>query len=129
MLKRTTKALIAAPVCALLMAGGGLWAQESQIAGDAEAAEEGGIGITGGVELGFGDVADKTVLSLMPNVVFERSFGSLDVFGELDYTVVLDDPAGQELADEIELGYNFSLSEAGTLAVILNNQNTFFLAP
>jgi hypothetical protein len=131
MRKQTMKALIAAPVCAVLLAGGSLWAQEAKSAkdADAEAAEKGGIGITAGVEMGFGNVADKTVVSLMPNVVFERSFGSLDVFGELDYTVALDDPAEQELADEIELGYNLPLSATGTIAFFLNNQNTFFLAP
>jgi hypothetical protein len=67
-------------------------------------------------------------MSLMPNVAFERSFGRLDVFGELDY-MVFDDPIGQELADEVEVGYNLPLSEAGTLSFFLNNQNTFFLAP
>jgi hypothetical protein len=68
-------------------------------------------------------------MSIMPNIVLERSFGSLDVFGELDYTVLLDDPATHDLADEIELGYNLPVSEAGTVTLILNNQNTIVVKP
>jgi hypothetical protein len=125
-----------------LMVSGSLQAQESEVAEDADTvaaetevvvvedvSEEDGLGLTAGLELGFGDVLDKPVISLMPNVVFERSFGALDVFGELDYTVFFDDPVGQELYDEVELGYNIPVSEAGTLTLTLNNQNTFFLAP
>jgi hypothetical protein len=37
----------------VLMVSGGLGAQESEAARDAEAAEEGGIGLTAGLELGF----------------------------------------------------------------------------
>jgi hypothetical protein len=123
MKKRTMGAILT-----VFAVGGSLWAQdskESEAAGEAE----GGIGLTAGLELGFGNVLDKAVVSLMPNVVFERSFDRLDLFGELDYTAAFDDPVGQELAFEAELGYNLPVSEAGTVSFFLNNQNTLFLAP
>jgi hypothetical protein len=124
--KKTMGALFAA-----LMISGNLWAQEPEIAknADAAASEEGGVGLTAGLELGFGNVLDKAVVSLMPHIVFERSFSRLDVFGELDYTIFFDDPLGQELSAEVETGYNLPVSEVGTLSLLLNNQNTLFLAP
>jgi hypothetical protein len=89
----------------------------------------GGIGLTAGLELGFGNVADEAVFSITPNIVYEQSFDALDVFGELDYTAVFDDPAAHELYLEAELGYNFQLAEGSVFSFIVNNQNMFFLSP
>jgi hypothetical protein len=60
---------------------------------------------------------------------FEKSFGNLDVFAELDYIATFSDPAAHDIYEEIELGYNFSFGEASVLSIIVNNNNTFFLSP
>jgi hypothetical protein len=99
------------------------------IANAQEQEEDEGTGISAGLELGAGDVADKAVFSIMPNIVYEKSFDALDVFGELDYTAALDDPLVQELYLEEEVGYNLQLAEPSVLSFIVNNQNTFFLSP
>ncbi|GHV66363.1 hypothetical protein AGMMS49928_00890 [Spirochaetia bacterium] len=102
-------------------------------AGFAAAEENGGgdeeIGLSAGVELGFGDVADEAKLGITPNVVYENSFDALDIFAELDYTIGIDDPVMQELYLEVELGYNFEFSGSGVLSVIANSQNTFYIDP
>jgi hypothetical protein len=105
-------------------------AQEKEASEKEASAEDVGIGLTPGIEFGFGNVADKAVLSITPWVVYENSFGDLDVFGELDYTVAFEDPdAVHELYIEEELGYNFVIIESGTLSVILNNNNTIQVKP
>lgn len=91
--------------------------------------EDEGIGLTPKLEAGFGNVADEAVISLSPGIEYEKSFGNLDVFGELDYTAALEDPTVHGVYEEIELGYNFSFGEASVLSVILNNNNTFRLSP
>jgi hypothetical protein len=113
---------LAAAALALILICGFAWAQDG-------AEEDEGIGLTGGLEMGFGDIVDKSVFSLTPGIEYEKSFGDLDVFGELDYTVEFDDPQVQALYLEAELGYNFSFGEASVLSVILNNNNTFLLEP
>jgi hypothetical protein len=87
------------------------------------------IGLSAGLEAGPGDLADSPVFTITPGLVYENSFGDLDVFGELDYTVAFDDPVGQELYLEAEVGYNLRLTDPGLLLFTLNNNNTFFLAP
>jgi hypothetical protein len=105
-------------------------AQEEEGEESAEGAEAAGIGLTPGIEFGFGNVVDKVVFSVTPLVVYENSFGDLDVFGELDYTMAFEDPdAVHELYIEEELGYNFGIIESGTLSIILNNNNTIQVAP
>jgi hypothetical protein len=70
------------------------------------------------------------VISVTPSVVYENSFGSLDVFAEIDYTMAFEDPdAVHELYIEEEFGYNFGIIESGTLSIILNNNNTIQVAP
>jgi hypothetical protein len=104
-------------------------AQEAAQTGEG-AEEAGGIGLTPGLEIGFGDVVDEAVISITPSVVYENSFGDFDVFAEIDYTAAFEDPdATHELYIEEELGYNLGLTESGTLSIILNNENTFRLKP
>jgi hypothetical protein len=97
-----------------------------------EAEEAGGIGLTVGLEVGFGNVVEEAEFSLTPNVVYENSFlnGALDVFAEIDYTAAFSDPMAQDVYIEAEIGYNLGLIENGTLSVILSNINdTIRIAP
>ncbi|MDR1398391.1 MAG: hypothetical protein LBJ41_00505 [Treponema sp.] len=90
---------------------------------------EDGTGLTAGLEIGFGNVADEAEISVTPNVVYENSFGDFDVFAEIDYTATFSDPDAHELYIEEEIGYNLDLIKDGTLSIILNNNNTFSLKP
>jgi hypothetical protein len=95
------------------------------------AAQEGddGVGLTAGLELGLANVDRRTVLGITPYVVYEKSFGNLDVYGELDYTMELARPVGNSLYLEGELGYNIPFNDIQKLSFIVNNQDTFFIAP
>ncbi|MDR1787451.1 MAG: hypothetical protein LBR16_03265 [Treponema sp.] len=96
----------------------------------AEESEGGGIGLSPGLELGFGNAADKAAFSLKPGIVYEHSFGSFDLSGEFDWIVTFDDPAAHDLYLEVEAGYQLRLGEASVLSFIVNNTNdTFRLAP
>jgi hypothetical protein len=96
----------------------------------AAAQEDGGIGLTPKLEVGFGDVAEEAVISLSPGVEFEKAFGDFDVFAELDYTIALEDPdAVHTVHDEIELGYNLSFAGTSVLSFIVYNENDFQLSP
>lgn len=119
-MKRIIKAASAALMLAL--AAGFAGAQ-------AEAEEEEGIGLSAGLEAGPGNLAESPVFTVTPSLVYENSFGDVDIFGELDYTVAFDDPVGQELYLEAEIGYNLRLTDPGLLSFTLNNNNIFFLAP
>jgi hypothetical protein len=89
--------------------------------------EDEGIGLSPKLEVGFGDVAAEAVISLSPGVEYEKSFGDLDVFAELDYLLTLADPdATHDIYLEVELGYNLSLGEASVLSFIVNNTNEYF---
>jgi hypothetical protein len=97
-----------------------------------EGAEAEGIGLTAGIEFGFGNVADEAEIGITPNVVYENSFldGALDVFAEVDYTVTLSDPdATHDVYIEEEIGYNLGVIEGGTLSIILNNWNWIQIEP
>jgi hypothetical protein len=89
--------------------------------------EDGGIGLTPKLEVGFGNVAEEAEISLSPGVEYEKSFGNLDVFAELDYLLTLADPdATHDIYLEVELGYNLSFGEASVLSFIVNNTNEYF---
>jgi len=90
--------------------------------------EAGGLGLTAGAELGLGNVADEAELGLTPSVAYENSFGGFDLAAELDYTFTFGDPLAQELYAEEEIAYNLALG-AGTLSLILNNNNTVYVDP
>jgi hypothetical protein len=108
-------------LCVLFIAAAGaVFAQEE---------EKESIGLTPGIELGAGDLADKAVFILRPRVEYENSFGNFDIFGELDYNLIFDDPVAHELELEIEPAYNLQIAEPSVLSIIVNNKNTFFLSP
>ncbi|GHT63873.1 hypothetical protein FACS1894110_02470 [Spirochaetia bacterium] len=97
----------------------------------AQEEEAAGIGLSAGVEFGLGDVVDKVVFSLAPQITYENSFldGALDVFAEGIYAFAFDDEVGMEASLEEELGYNFFPGSASTLSIIVNNLNEFVLTP
>jgi hypothetical protein len=121
MLKEFKMKKIMVVLLALALFGGFASAQE----------EDEGIGLDAGIEFGLGDVADKVVFGLAPQISYESSFldGALDVFAEGIYGFAFDDEVGQEASLEEELGYNLSLGEASTLSIIVNNYNEFIIAP
>jgi hypothetical protein len=88
------------------------------------------IGLTAGLGLGFGNVADEAVIGITPQIEFENSFGNLDVYLDAEYAIEFADPnANHDLYLEEELGYNLSFSETSRLSFIVNNQNDFHIAP
>lgn len=99
--------------------------------GFAAAQEEEGLGLSAGVELGFGDVAAETVFRIMPLLAYEHSFleGALDVSAEIDYTVTFEDETPQDVYAEENIGYNLSLNDVSTLTFGLHNENNFSTAP
>jgi hypothetical protein len=97
--------------------------------GCAFAAAQEKIGLSPGLEVGFGDVSHEAALSITPNLVFENSYDNIDVYGEVDYTIEFTDPIGQFLYIEGEIGYNMGLGSASTLTFALNDNNTFQVAP
>ncbi|MDR0374775.1 MAG: hypothetical protein LBH85_03525 [Treponema sp.] len=95
------------------------------------AQEEEGLGLSVGVELGLGDVADKAVFEATPQLAYERSFldGVFDVAAEIDYTFSFEDETPQELFAEEDVGYNLFLNDTSTLTFNLHNENNFSTAP
>ena len=95
--------------------------------GFAAAQEE--IGLSPGLEVGFGDLSSEAVLSLTPYLVFEKSYNNIDVYGEVDYTIDFTNPVGQFLYIEGEVDYNLLLGSASTLTFGLYDESTFQIAP
>ncbi|MDR0759180.1 MAG: hypothetical protein LBF74_03620 [Treponema sp.] len=109
-------------VIVLTLAAGFVAAQEE---------EDGGIGLTAGLEFGVAgvNVEDGAVPYLTPGIVYENSFGDFDVAAEVDYTLNFEDGVPQSLFAEEELGYNLSLSDTQGLTFILHNENDIATAP
>jgi hypothetical protein len=101
------------------------------VGGFASAQEDEGLGLSAGVEIGFGDVADEAVVGVTPLLIYEGSFldGALDISGDVQYTFNIDDGVPQELFAEEDIGYNLSLNEASTLTFALHNENDFATVP
>ncbi|MDR2446105.1 MAG: hypothetical protein LBD58_02245 [Treponema sp.] len=99
--------------------------------GFAAAQEEDGLGLSAGVELGFGDVADKAVFGVTPLLAYERSFldGALDVAGGIEYTFTFEDGVPQELFAEEDIGYNLFLNDTSVLTFNLHNENNVSTVP
>jgi hypothetical protein len=99
--------------------------------GFAAAQEEEGLGLSAGVELSFGDVADEAVFGIMPSLVYEHSFldDALDISAEIDYTITFEDETPQDVYAEENIGYNLFLNDASTLTFSLHNENNFSTAP
>jgi hypothetical protein len=101
---------------ALTLAAGFVSAQEE---------EDGGIGLTAGLEFGVTgvNVEDGAVPYLTPGIAYENSFGNFDVAAEVDYTFNFEDGVPQSLFAEEELGYNLSLGDIHGLNFTLHNEN------
>jgi hypothetical protein len=84
-----------------------------------------------GGEVGFGDMADKAVLGVSPQLTYEHFFfeEALDVFFEIDYTFNFEDEVPQEVYAEENIGYNLSLNDTSTLTFTLHNENNFSTIP
>jgi len=108
------------------------------------AAEDEGIGLSVGLELGVENVNEgndgKKNPYLMPILIYEKSFldDTLDVYAELDYTFGFtkepDDDGNevnpQSIYNDIIIGYNLSLGDVSTLSFILENEiDKFIIAP
>jgi hypothetical protein len=114
----------------LILAGGFAFAQD--------------IGLSVGAEFGVEDINKPNGMNpnpyLKPMLIFERSFGDLDIYAELNYTYgftkVFDGNVDhgnevnpQELYFGLELGYNLGIGPTSTISVLLANENTFQIAP
>jgi hypothetical protein len=99
--------------------------------GFAAAQEEDGLGLSAGVELGFGDVANEAVFGVTPLLAYENSFldDALDVSAEIEYTFTFEDGTPQELFAEEDVGYNLFLNAASVLTFNLHNENNFSTVP
>jgi hypothetical protein len=73
----------------------------------------------------------------MPMLIFDRSFGDLDVYAELDYIYGFtkeSDEDGKEvnpqyLDFELDLAYNIGLGSGTTVSLLLENLNRFRISP
>jgi hypothetical protein len=98
------------------------------IAGVFAAAEP--IGLTAGLEVGFGNVADTAVFGITPEIEYENSFGDFDVYADASYTAAFEeDDTAHDSYLELEAAYNLPLGESSVLSFILNNANDFHFAP
>jgi hypothetical protein len=95
------------------------------------AGSDGGVGLTIGVESGFGDIADQTELSITPNIAFENSFfdNAFDVSVEIGYTRAFDDDATENLDAKGALGFNLVVGASSTMSLILQSENHIQISP
>jgi hypothetical protein len=101
------------------------------VCGFAAAQEEDGFGLSAGLEIGLGDVADAVEVGVSPLLGFETSFldGALDVSAELVYTFVFVEGLPMEFFAEENVGYNLPLGDISTLSFGLHHENSFLLNP
>ena len=107
-------------------------------------AEDEGIGLSVGLELGIQNVCEANNGEigpyLMPMLIYEDSFleGALDVYAELDYTFGFtqepddkgDEVNPQSMYVDLIVGYNLGLGSASTLSFILENEfDELIIAP
>jgi hypothetical protein len=95
------------------------------------AAQEEGIGLSAGLEIGLGDVADAVEVGISPLLGYETSFldGALDVSAEIAYTFKIADGLPMEFFAEENIGYNLPLGDISTLTFGLHHENSFLLNP
>lgn len=93
-------------------------------------AEEGGIGLTAGVDVGFGDITDDMVISVIPNMEYARIFGGIALRAYVEYNLAFADPkAAQDLYGELEGFYSLKLGEPSLLTFGVYTEHGFHLAP
>ncbi|WP_461255585.1 hypothetical protein [Treponema sp. R80B11-R83G3] len=114
------------------------------LASFATADDEGGIGLSVGLEFGIGNVnkANDEEMSpyLMPMLIYEKSFldDALDVYAEVDYTFGFtkepnedgDEVNPQSMYVDLMIGYNLGLGDTSNLSFILENEfDEIIIAP
>ncbi|MDR2743320.1 MAG: hypothetical protein LBB98_14385 [Treponema sp.] len=106
---------------ALILVAGFVPAQEE---------EDGGIGLTAGLEFGVSgiNVEDDRTPYLTPSIAYESSFGNFDVYAGVEYTFNFTDNVPQSLFAEEELAYNLSFGDIHTLTFTLHNENDIVTA-
>jgi hypothetical protein len=88
------------------------------------------IGLTAGIEFGFGNVADTAVFGITPEIEYEKSFGAFDVYADASYTAAFEeDDTAHDFYLELEGAYNLSIGSSSVLSFIVNNANDFHAAP
>jgi hypothetical protein len=107
-----------------------LLAALSLVRGFAFAQDEdaGGIGLTANLEFGISGVnieEDQTPY-ITPGISYENSFGGLDIYAGLGYTLNFTDDVPQSLFVEEEIAYNLPLGDIHTLTFTLHNENDIF---
>jgi hypothetical protein len=91
----------------------------------AQEEEDGGIGLSAGLEFGISEIniEDGSTPYLNPGIAYENSFGDLDVYVGADYTLNFTDDVPQSLFAEEEVAYNLGLGDIHTLTFTLHNEN------
>jgi hypothetical protein len=101
------------------------------------------LGIILGFQVGLGDFNDKTndYINLRSSLAYLNSFGNLDLFASVFYSLALDDPGLSPVNKteklptrnrggfDVNLGYTFDLSERFTLTAEIDNQLQFDFNP
>jgi hypothetical protein len=103
----------------LSLAGAFAFAQEE---------EEGGIGLSAGLEFGISgiNIEEDQTPYITPGISYENSFGNLDIYAGLGYTLNFTDDVPQSLFAEEEIAYNLPLGDIHTLTFTLHNENDIF---
>ena len=92
------------------------------------------LGLTAGLEFGINAVNKPNDASdmypyIMPNIAYENSFGGVDLYTEVDYTLGFtkdsDDTYPMDLYWDLALGYDISLASASTLSILAENELGF----
>ena len=101
------------------------------------------LGIILGFQVGLGDFNDKAndYINLRTSLAYLNSFGNLDLFASVFYSLALDDPGLSPVKKteklptrnrggvDVNLGYTFDLSERFTLTAEIDNQLQFDFNP
>jgi len=101
------------------------------------------LGIIIGFQVGLGDFNDKTndYINLRPSIAYLNSFGNMDLFASVFYSLALDDPGLSPVSKteklptrnrggiDVNIGYTFDLSERFTLTAEIDNQLQFDFNP
>jgi len=101
------------------------------------------LGIILGFQIGLGDFNDKKndYINLRSSLAYLNSFGNMDFFASVFYSLSLDDPGLSPVANkeklptrnrggmDVNFGYNFDLSERFILSTELDNQFQFDFNP
>jgi hypothetical protein len=87
-------------------------------------------GLTLGLGVILSDVADKAVLGVRSEVVFDKTLGGLHLYGDVYDKVRYDDPMDMRITHfEQEIGYRFGITQAAGIGVFANNVNNIYDAP